>query len=92
MTREEMFEKLRKTQEAARLGGGQGAIDKQHERGKLTARERIDAFVDPGTFRELDAFVTHDCQDFGMADKKIPGDGVITGYTARLAADRQGGT
>jgi propionyl-CoA carboxylase beta chain len=80
MTREEMHDKLRQRQEAARLGGGQRAIDRQHARGKLTARERIDALLDPGTFRELDAFVTHDCQDFGMADQKIPGDGVITGY------------
>jgi len=80
MTRDEMHDKLRQRQEASRLGGGQRAIDRQHERGKLTARERIDALVDPGTFRELDAFVTHDCQDFGMADKKIPGDGVVTGY------------
>jgi propionyl-CoA carboxylase beta chain len=80
MTRDEMHDKLRQRQEASRLGGGQRAIDRQHERGKLTARERIDALLDPGTFRELDAFVTHDCQDFGMADKKIPGDGVVTGY------------
>jgi propionyl-CoA carboxylase beta chain len=80
MNRDEMHDKLRARQDASRLGGGQRAIDRQHERGKLTARERIDALLDPGTFRELDAFVTHDCQDFGMAEKKIPGDGVVTGY------------
>jgi propionyl-CoA carboxylase beta chain len=66
--------------ELAKLGGGQAAIDKQHERGKWTARERIDAFLDPGTFREMDRFVTHDCSDFGMEKKKIFGDGVVTGY------------
>jgi propionyl-CoA carboxylase beta chain len=64
----------------AELGGGQAALDKQHERGKWTARERIDAFLDPGTFREMDRFVTHDCADFGMDQKKIYGDGVVTGY------------
>jgi propionyl-CoA carboxylase beta chain len=64
----------------ALLGGGQAAIDKQHERGKWTARERIDALLDPGTFRELDRFVTHDCRDFGMDQKKVLGDGVVTGY------------
>jgi propionyl-CoA carboxylase beta chain len=80
MTRDEMHDKLRQRQEASRLGGGQRAIDRQHERGKLTARERIDALLDPATFREMGAFVTHDCQDFGMAEKKVPGDGVVTGY------------
>jgi propionyl-CoA carboxylase beta chain len=64
----------------ALLGGGERAIERQHERGKLTARERVDAFFDPGSFREMDRFVTHDCTDFGMEDKKVLGDGVITGY------------
>jgi len=80
MTREEMYAQLRSKQEQSQLGGGQKAIDKQHDRGKLTARERIAALLDPGTFRELDAFVTHDCQDFGMPEKKVLGDGVVTGY------------
>lgn len=80
MTREEMYNQLREKQQQARLGGGERAIAKQHERGKKTARERIEALFDPGSFRELDAFVTHDCQDFGMAEKTILGDGVITGY------------
>lgn len=70
---------LRKRAEAE-SGGGEDKIAKHHERGKLTARERITALVDPGTFVEIDAFVTHDCQDFGMADKKVLGDGVITGW------------
>jgi propionyl-CoA carboxylase beta chain len=64
----------------ALLGGGQAGIDKQHERGKWTARERINALLDPGSFREMDRFVTHDCRDFGMDENKILGDGVVTGY------------
>jgi propionyl-CoA carboxylase beta chain len=64
----------------ALLGGGQAGIDKQHERGKWTARERIDALLDPGSFREMGRFVTHDCRDFGMDENKVLGDGVVTGY------------
>ncbi|MFT4978535.1 MAG: propionyl-CoA carboxylase beta chain, partial [Myxococcota bacterium] len=80
MTRDEMHDKLHKMQQQATLGGGQAAIDKQHARGKQTARERITALLDADSFRELDAFVTHGCQDFGMADKKVLGDGVVTGH------------
>jgi len=80
MTREEMYAKLDETRRKSQLGGGQAAIERQHERGKLTARERIDVLVDSGTFRELDAFVTHGCRDFGMEEKKVLGDGVVTGY------------
>jgi propionyl-CoA carboxylase beta chain len=65
---------------AAVAGGGAKAVEKQHERGKLTARERIDALLDPGSFRELDRFVVHRCNDFGMAEKRVPGDGVVTGF------------
>jgi propionyl-CoA carboxylase beta chain len=64
----------------AALGGGQARIEKQHAAGKLTARERISALLDEGTFIELDKFVTHRCADFGMQDQKIMGDGVVTGY------------
>ena len=64
----------------AELGGGTERIAKQHEAGKLTARERLDLLLDPGTFTELDKFVMHRSADFGMADKRIPGDGVVTGY------------
>jgi len=64
----------------ALLGGGKARIDKQHEAGKLTARERIAALVDDGSFVELDRFVTHRSADFGMADHKILGDGVVTGH------------
>ena len=70
---------IQKRQQAA-LGGGQKRIEAQHGRGKMTARERIEYLLDPGSFVELDAFVTHDCTDFGMADKKILGDGVVTGF------------
>src|SRR4051794_2994741 len=64
----------------AKLAGGKARIDKQHEAGKLTARERITALVDDGSFVELDRFVTHRCADFGMQDQKILGDGVVTGH------------
>ncbi|MCP5425235.1 MAG: acyl-CoA carboxylase subunit beta [Gammaproteobacteria bacterium] len=78
-----MYDIIRQLDEkrgAARLGGGQKRIDNQHARGKLTARERIELLLDPGTFEEWDMFVEHRCSDFGMADQKIPGDGVVTGY------------
>ena len=64
----------------ARLGGGQSRIDKQHEKGKLTARERIDLFLDKGSFVEMDMFVQHQVTEFGLAEKKFLGDGVVTGY------------
>jgi len=61
-------------------GGGQARIKKQHAAGKLTARERIDQLLDPGSFVELDRFVTHRCSDFGMQEQKVLGDGVVTGH------------
>ncbi len=64
----------------ARLGGGQKRIDAQHAKGKLSARERLELLLDEGTFEEWDMFVEHRCLDFGMAENKIPGDGVVTGY------------
>ncbi|MFN0063599.1 MAG: acyl-CoA carboxylase subunit beta [Myxococcaceae bacterium] len=64
----------------AELGGGTERIAKQHEANKMTARERLALLLDPGSFTELDKFVTHRATDFGMADKKVPGDGVVTGY------------
>src|SRR5437868_6085729 len=72
--------RLKKLEEQAELGGGADRIAKQHKEGKLTARERIDLLLDPGRYIELDKFVTHRATDFGMADKKSPGDGVVTGY------------
>ncbi len=71
------FEDLKKK---ALIGGGEERIKIQHEKGKLTARERIDLLLDKESFRETDMFVTHRCPDFDMDKKKIPGDGVVTGY------------
>jgi propionyl-CoA carboxylase beta chain len=65
---------------AARLGGGRQRIEAQHAKGKLTARERIELLFDEGTFEEWDMFVEHRCVDFGMAERRIPGDGVVIGY------------
>jgi len=64
----------------ARLGGGQKRIDAQHGKGKLTARERLEVLLDPGSFEEYDMFVTHRAVDFGMNENIIPGDGVVTGW------------
>ena len=80
MDRESLLRRLDEMNEAALQGGGAASIERQHARGKLTARERIDLLVDPGSFRELDRFVVHDCQDFGMEKKRVPGDGVVTGH------------
>ena len=63
-----------------RLGGGRDKIDRQHAQGKLTARERIEQFLDEGSFEETDGLVEHHCTDFGMGEKKIAGDGVVTGH------------
>ncbi len=71
---------LHKLKAAATLGGGEKRIETQHKKGKLTARERLDLLLDPGSFNELDMFVTHRSTDFGLEDQKIPGDGVVTGY------------
>jgi len=76
----EIQQMLEEKRARARLGGGQKRIDSQHKKGKLTARERIELLLDEGTFEEWDMFVEHRCADFGMADNKIPGDGVVTGY------------
>ena len=75
-----IIEQLEAKRQAARLGGGRQRIERQHERGKLTARERIELFLDRGSFEEWDMFVEHGCVDFGMEEQKIPGDGVVTGY------------
>jgi propionyl-CoA carboxylase beta chain len=72
--------RLEQMEAKAALAGGQARVDKQHEAGKLTARERISALLDEGSFVELDKFVTHRCADFGMQDQKILGDGVVTGH------------
>ena len=74
-----VLEELERRREAARMGGGQKRIDAQHAKGRLTARERLDILLDPGSFEELDMYVEHNCTDFGMEATKIPGDGVVTG-------------
>ncbi len=74
------LEELRQMRAKAKLGGGQTRIADQHAKGKLTARERIDLLLDSGTFQELGRLATHNFSDFGMADKKYPGDGVVTGF------------
>lgn len=71
---------LRELKEQSKLGGGPERIKAQHAKGKLTARERIEILLDEGSFRELDAFVTHRTTEFGLAHKKPLGDGVVTGY------------
>lgn len=76
----EKIEELRERRAKIYLGGGQRALEKQHERGKLTARERIDALLDPGTFVELGTFVKHRCHVLGMENKETPGEGVVAGH------------
>ncbi len=76
----DIIQKLAATRAKARLGGGEKRIAAQHGKGRLTARERLELLLDEGTFEEWDMFVEHRCTDFGMADNRIPGDGVVTGY------------
>lgn len=73
-------EVLEKKRTASRIGGGQIKIDKQHEKGKLTARERLEVLLDPDSFEEIDCFAEHRCIDFDMDKALIAGDGVVTGY------------
>ena len=80
MSTKEKLEQLKQKRAKALLGGGQDKIDKIHEKGKLTARERINALLDPGTFEEYDAFKLHRCYNFGMEKIKFFGDGIVTGY------------
>jgi propionyl-CoA carboxylase beta chain len=80
MSRETQRERLDRAHETALLGGGAERIAKQHEAGKLTARERIERLLDADSFFELDRFVTHDCVDFGMEQQRFLGDGVVTGH------------
>ncbi|RXF74939.1 acyl-CoA carboxylase subunit beta [Hansschlegelia zhihuaiae] len=75
-----ILEELEERRATARLGGGEKRIAAQHARGKLTARERLEIFLDPGSFEEYDMFVEHRSNDFGMERQKIPGDGVVTGW------------
>ncbi|PSQ49355.1 methylmalonyl-CoA carboxyltransferase [Halobacteriales archaeon SW_6_65_15] len=77
---EDKIEELRELREEALKGGGEDRIESQHEKGKMTARERIDYFLDDGTFNEFDQLRTHRSHNFGMEEKQVKGDGVVTGY------------
>ncbi len=77
---QDILKELEERRRQARAGGGKRRIEAQHARGKLTARERIELLLDEGSFEEFDMFVEHRCTDFGMADRRIPGDGVVTGW------------
>ncbi len=76
----EILNKLEAKRDEARLGGGKKRIAAQHAKGKLTARERLEVLLDEGSFEEFDMFVTHRATEFGMAEQKVPGDGVVTGW------------
>lgn len=80
MSNNDANRELQEKKSSALLGGGADRIEKQHKTGKLTARERIELLLDPGSFVELDQFVTHRCIDFGMGEQKFLGDGVVTGF------------
>ncbi|MBB4184522.1 acyl-CoA carboxylase subunit beta [Sinorhizobium terangae] len=75
-----ILEQVEARRAQARAGGGERRVDAQHGKGKLTARERIDVLLDEDSFEEYDMYVTHRCVDFGMAEQKIAGDGVVTGW------------
>jgi acetyl-CoA carboxylase carboxyltransferase component len=74
------FAALEALEKQAAAAGGAERVERQHKAGKLTARERVDLLCDPGSFVEMDKLVTHRCTDFGMAENKVLGDGVVTGY------------
>lgn len=76
----ELLDRLREMRDRALEGGGPERVDDQHARGKLTARERLALLLDEGSFQELGALATHDCTDFGMAERRYPGDGVVCGF------------
>src|SRR5216117_1710820 len=80
MTMQEKLELLRQKRAEAEQGGGAERVQAQHKKGKMTARERLDVLLDPGSFVELDRFVTHRATDFGLAEQKVLGDGVVTGW------------
>ena len=80
MSAKDRIEELKRRKAEAALGGGQERIDALHAKGKLTARERIELLLDPGTFQELGTFVTHQSTDFGMEKRKVTGDGVVAGF------------
>ncbi len=79
MSLQERFDELHRRHAQAALGGGDERVRRQHKAGKKTARERLDLLLDSGSFQEVDRFVVHQSHDFGMAEQRIPGDGVVTG-------------
>ena len=76
---DDILRTLEERRARARLGGGEARIERQHAKGKLTARERLELLLDDGSFEEYDMFVEHRSSDFGMAEQRVPGDGVVTG-------------
>ena len=80
MSKQTRIKTLRERKSQSRLGGGQERIDAQHKKGRLTARERIDLLLDKGSFREVDSFVVHRTDDFGLDQQVFPGDSVVTGW------------
>ena len=80
MSTQEKLQQMLEKIGSIKQGGGEKAIEKQHARGKNTARERIEMLLDPDTFHEIDRFVQHRCSNFGMEKKSIPADGVVTGF------------
>ena len=80
MTMRERLQELEERRREAERGGGEARLERQHGKGKLSARERLDVLLDPGTFVEFDRFVEHRCHDFGLDQERYPGDGVVTGY------------
>jgi propionyl-CoA carboxylase beta chain len=77
---QEIIKQLEEKRARARAGGGPRRVEAQHKKGKLSARERLEILLDEGSFEEWDMFVEHRCHDFDMSEKKVPGDGVVTGY------------
>src|SRR3989449_10699602 len=80
MTMREKLELLQQKRSESEQGGGAERIATQHQKGKMTARERLEVLLDPGSFVELDRFVTHRATDFGLDEQKVLGDGVVTGW------------
>ncbi|MDA0704411.1 MAG: methylmalonyl-CoA carboxyltransferase, partial [Proteobacteria bacterium] len=77
---EDIIQQLEKARQGARAGGGERRVASQHAKGKLTARERLEVLLDPNSFEEYDMFVEHRSVEFGMAEQRVPGDGVVSGW------------
>ena len=83
MKMHDLVETLRSKRAEAAQGGGEQRVEKQHAKGALTARERVDLLLDPGTFHEFDAFKVHRCSDFGQDKTHLPGDGAVMNASAK---------